>query len=373
MSLDGSLDMGAARRKLLSTIGNTDAEMMRIYKQAAQELGERAAAAKAGGLTRRWSLDMQRSVDERLRQIGKAAYARIADGAAMAAQLPATTTADWVERIFTASGRKLDSSFRTVLTRTSDEALRQVIQGRAYLDGKSLSKRIWTGIGRQQAGIQNLIEQAVAQKKSAAELAKGLKDYLTPEVTDTPDASYYAQRLARTSINHAYALANRETQARNPFAEAMHWELSAEHFERQIYPFGPDICDDYAEHSEGLGVGNWPIADTPLPHANCLCYQYAVTKSLDECASRLTNWLNGGEDAALEESFGTWQAEQSLKSTGAETPTRTNDKAAEQRAALLNEIAGSAEVQAMPNLKRQEYFEGLIDASMSELQKLARK
>jgi hypothetical protein len=150
-----SMDMSDARRKALRQIVDADREMMRIYDTAGKALRAQVEAAKAGSLTRRWAQDMQQSVDARMRDIGKAVYRRIESGSKAAATLPAKVNADWVDKVFARAGQKtVDASFRTTLTRTSDEALRQIIGGRAYLDGKSLSKRIWTQVGRQQQGIR---------------------------------------------------------------------------------------------------------------------------------------------------------------------------------------------------------------------------
>lgn len=367
------MDMTGARRKALREIIDTDREMIRIYSEAAEALRAEAEQAKDGSLTQRWKLEMQRSVRGRLHTISNTVYSRIKQGSSTAARLPATEHADWIDKVFARAGQKtVDTSFRTTLARTSDEALQQIISGRAYLDGKSLSKRIWTQVGRQEQGIQHLLEQAVAKKQSAKALAKELHAYLSPEVKDTPDASYYARRMARTSINHAYALAGREAAARNPFATAMHWALSPQHFERQVLPFGADICDEYATHDEGLGVGNWPVRATPLPHANCLCNQYPVVpQSLDDCAKELRAWLDGADNPKLEESFGGWKAEINLQNMGINATMRVDDDTASKRLRMLERIAGKADVQAMSLTDRQRYFDSLTDASEDRLRELA--
>ena len=247
------MDTMEPRRKLLREIRDTDRELIRIYEQAAEDLSAKAARAKPGGLTRRWQLELERSVRQRMREIGGAVEGRITSASRTASNLPVKSMVDWLDTALRRTGKMgPDTSFKTVFARTSDEALEQIIQGRAYLDGKSLSRRIWSRIGRQEEGINHLLEHAVAQKKSAHELAKELHAYLSPSVKDTPDASWYAQRLARTSIKHAYDLAGREAAARNPFCTAMHWALSPEHFSRQVLPHGTDICDEYAAHDEGL-------------------------------------------------------------------------------------------------------------------------
>ena len=52
-----------------------------------------------------------------------------------------------------------------------------------------------------------------------------------------------------------------------------------------------DICDTYAEHDEGLGLGNLPLASAPLPHPFCTCVWYVDTnKTLEQVAKELARW-----------------------------------------------------------------------------------
>ncbi len=146
-------------------------------------------------------------------------------------------------------------------------------------------------------GINAALAQGIAQHKSAVSLAKDLMRYL-----DGDQCKYYAKRVAQTSINHAYHLAGMEAAKQNPFCEAIHWQLSASH---KIY----DICDEYARNDEGLGLGNFDKRLLPLPHANCMCSQYQVlTQSLDKCANELRAWLDGEQNAKLDNAFGAWKS-----------------------------------------------------------------
>ena len=75
-----------------------------------------------------------------------------------------------------------------------------------------------------------------------------------------------ALRLVRTSLNHAFIETMKDECRYNPFVEGYKWELSAQHYTRQIKRFGPDICDDYAAHEEGLGTGVFDKRNLPIPH-----------------------------------------------------------------------------------------------------------
>jgi hypothetical protein len=83
----------------------------------------------------------------------------------------------------------------------------------------------------------------------------------------------------------------------------MRWFLCADLFTRQIAKWGPDVCDDYAKHDEGLGLGVYPVDKLPMPHPQCLCRQEQVIPTTDDAVARLNRWLNGGSDPALEQGF----------------------------------------------------------------------
>lgn len=357
--------------------------IVEIYGKAAQELAASAARQKDGGLTERWQSDMAVSLSERMQQLRQELGTTIGVAAGEASQLPGNTAANWLARVLSnATGSKHGGdAFRSVLTRTSDEALAAVLQGRAYLDGKSLSSRIWSSTGRLEGGINEVISQGIAQKKSALQLARDLEAYVNPKALEPmewndvyPDipfplhVDYNAQRLARTSINHAYHIAMKEAAAANPFVEAIHWELSPEHYARQVKPHGADECDDYAEHNEGLGAGNWPVEAVPLPHAMCLCFQYAVVpESLEACTARLKGWLDGAADERLDHAFGAWKREMA----GEAVDRGVRHDTAQRRAALIGQEAAKLGVDGMAVPEREKLFRELGNLSLTELERRA--
>lgn len=81
------------------------------------------------------------------------------------------------------------------------------------------------------------------------------------------------------------------------FADFFHWELSNGHVI-------VDICDTYAEHDEGLGLGNFPLASALLPHPFCTCLWYVDTnKTLDQVAKELGRWEQGERNEAVNLAF----------------------------------------------------------------------
>ena len=312
--------MEKTRAAHLKNIDTTGKRIQGIYLQAARDLAGRVAGSKDRSLTKRWLEDYRRALETRMQQMRGELGTAITGGMRTSARLPGEAVEGWLSDALSLCG--VEGSFTGVLSSTPDEALRGLLDGRMYRDGKSLSRRIWDRTDQLQGHIEDIVAQGIAQHRGALALARDLEVYVNPKAKmpvswlkiypDIPfdrQIDYNAQRLARTAINHAYWAADIETALRNPFCKAIHWALSPSHYERQVARFGEDVCDTYASHDEGLGRGNYPIRSVPMPHAQCLCIQYQVVPSLEETANRLSRWLDGGEDAELEKAFGAWKAE----------------------------------------------------------------
>lgn len=312
--------MAAARAAHLRNIDITGKKIQGIYTQAARDLAKRAEATRAGTLTERWVKDYQKALEKRIEQLRGELGGTILSGMRKSAGLPGDTVEGWLNDALAMIG--VDGSFTGTFSRTPDAALRMLIDGRMYRDGKSLSRRIWNRTDQLQGSIEDILTQGIAQHRSALQIAQDLEAYVSPKakmpvswLTLYPDIpfnrqiDYNAQRLARTAINHAYWAANMAAAKANPFCKAMHWQLSPSHYERQVARFGEDICDTYASHDEGLGRGNFPVDDVPMPHAQCLCATWQVVPELSDVSDRLGAWVDGGEDAELDAAFGEWKAQ----------------------------------------------------------------
>lgn len=311
------------RRALLTSrqqhIGVTDRTqkiIAGIYQRAARDLADQAREARDGSLTQRWREEYAAALKDRSREMRGELRDVILTGARESAELPGRANTDWLNEVMRRSGVTNDR-FASVLASTPDRALSAIVDGRLYHNGRGLSDRIWTAVGRLEGGIEEIIQQGIAQHMSAFELARRLEQYVDPDeripmdwrevYPDIPfplHVDYHAQRLARTSINHAYWLANVESARENPFVSAMHWELSPEHDARQVRPYGPDECDEYAVHDEGLGEGNFALDHVPMPHPLCLCAQWGVVnQTLDEIATELRAWQDGASNDRLDRFF----------------------------------------------------------------------
>jgi len=95
-------------------------------------------------------------------------------------------------------------------------------------------------------------------------------------------------RLARTSINHAYQTSSIQSSNMNPFVEGIQWRSA------MIHGRTCELCME--RHGQ-----IYPIDDVPLDHPNGLCTMIPyIPKLLDEVATELRNWVDGGSNPKLD-------------------------------------------------------------------------
>ena len=326
----------AARRTMLSQIGITDRLIRQLYIRAARAIARQIQQAKAGSLTERWLTAYKTELEREIERLGRGIYGAIVDGARKAAEARVECDAEYLRRA--ASRARIDDSFVATLSSVPTDALRAMLEGKLYTDGRMLSQRIWSATGRLEGNISEILQQAVAQKMDALTLARHLEAYVNPEAAcpvswhklypDIPfdrKVDYNALRLARTAITHAQWAAGKAAAKKNPLCQGMKWNLSDQHYERQIEPWGEDVCDEYARHDEGLGKGVWPIDSLPMPHPNCLCYQTEVVPTLEDAADMLAESLKKAErgeapGGPLEDAFRQWQKDNAQELANWYTP-----------------------------------------------------
>lgn len=304
------------RRKLLLTSIGVQGEILEIYEDVIEELATRAQQAKDKSLTERWLKDY---IEKGLRPAQRELARQLDESIRSAMMTAGSAGSNFSLQVFSQAMNlaeiDLGPHFTDMFSTVPELALRAIINGGLYKDGRGLSQRIWFATNNFARDIDYMLKKGIAAKKSAIELARDLETFVKPGAQRpwswgkvypnlrSRQVDYNAQRLARTSITHAFRESQYESARRNPFAEAIHWELSDQHYERQIKHYGPDECDDYANQNwYGLGKGNFPKDEVPLSHPQCLCHTYpVVAKSLDQIARELQDWLDGGSNPVLDE------------------------------------------------------------------------
>ena len=193
--------MAAARAAHLKNIDITGKKIQGIYTQAARDLAKRAEATRAGTLTERWVKDYQKALEKRIEQLRGELGGTILSGMRKSAGLPGDTVEGWLNDALAMVG--VDGSFTGTFSRTPDAALRMLIDGRMYRDGKSLSRRIWNRTDQLQGSIEDILTQGIAQHRSALQIAQDLEAYVSPKakmpvswLTLYPDIPFDRQQLA---------------------------------------------------------------------------------------------------------------------------------------------------------------------------------
>lgn len=185
---------------------------------------------------------------------------------------------------------------------------------RIHGDGLNLSNRIWRLENGGLNQIRSTLATAMAQRTSAAELARRLEHLLGAD-QDMPrwamgrlygmDArerlrsragllrgtehratglAYNALRLARTELQYANHAVTTQIAQASPWVTGRKVALSASHPK-------PDICDEYA------AGGPYPVTDEILPlHANCMCWYKEVLMSVSDFTNQIRGWLDGQND-----------------------------------------------------------------------------
>lgn len=347
MSLHDEL-LKQARRTMLSQISMTDRLIRNLYIRAAKNLAGQIKKAKKGSLTERWLKAYRAELEKEIQRLNSGIYSAIEDGARIAAEARMECEKEYLRRV--AAKAEVDESFVSVLAGVPTDTLRAMLDGKLYTDGRMLSRRIWDATGRLEGNIAEIIQQGVAQKMDALTLARCLEAYVNPKAAcpvdwrilypDIPFArnvDYNALRLARTSITHAHWAAGKAAAKKNPLCKGMKWNLSDSHYERQVAIAGEDICDEYAQHDEGLGLGVFPIDKLPMPHPHCLCYQTEETPDLEEAAELLAKWAKGEQvDERMEQAFREWEKENAQELDNWHGPEEPLDNS-EENATMVSE------------------------------------
>lgn len=304
-----------AKNKEIKLTKESYKQIQQIYKDVAKDLLIKSKKTNKKSLSERWLKDYRKAIKRALSEINKILNKNITDKIKKSAKLPSSVQLDFFSLIDNKYNLGMHQTFKNMFSRVPEEVVKELINGNIYKDGRGLSKRIWFANNKVKGDIQHIINKGIIEKKSAYELAKDIETYVNPQAKQdfkwkkvypnigNKKVDFNAQRLARTSINHAYFMSNVRSCSKNPFVECMHWELSLQHFIRMHGR--TDICDEYANSDNyNLGTGNFPINKVPLPHPQCMCIIYAIIPdSMENIGTKLNKWVNGGSDNTLDEWF----------------------------------------------------------------------
>ena len=165
-----------------------------------------------------------------------------------------------------------------------------IVNGTIYSPKMKLSERIWGCESKTMQDIRYITSQGVALNKSTYEIAKDLEQYVDPYAAKDwqwskvyPGTSkrvdYNAQRLARTTITHAYQQSVKEYTEQNPFSDGIEWLAS-----------GTERMCEICEQRNGK---IYKPEDLPLDHPNGMCTMAVhFSKSIDDIREEQQNGLS---------------------------------------------------------------------------------
>lgn len=175
---------------------------------------------------------------------------------------------------------------------------------------KDVEQRIKTIVEGSQRTVDNIIKAGVKDGASVFEIAKQIEAYIQPSRVDGKRVSpwtfarrvlgkpvsyipkgvpagsveYNAMRIAVSETAYTYQQAPYLANKDKWYYNGTKWVLSHSHPKE-------DVCDAYATHDEGLGIGIW-IKPPKLPHPWCLCNTQVQTVPPDEMIRmfKMLNW-----------------------------------------------------------------------------------
>jgi SPP1 gp7 family putative phage head morphogenesis protein len=275
-------------------------KIRKMYKDIASELKVKASKANKGSLTERWLKDYRESILSYISELNKNLKKEIESDMEKSVQNAVGVQLALFDTLNIRYGLGMDETFKNMFSSVPEDVLNNLITGEFYKDGKGLDKRIWNNQIRTNRDIDYIIQKGIAEKKSAYELAQDLQVYVNPDAKKSwewkkvyPGSNkkidYNAQRLARTSISHAYTLSMLKSCEKNPFVEEIQWH--------SVFSEGR-TCPLCKERDGKI----YTIKECPVDHPNGMCYQTPlVEESLEDIGTRLNKWVNGSSDPMLDD------------------------------------------------------------------------
>lgn len=290
----------ATRRKISKLTLDQQRHTLKLYENSIDNLATKITTSKDKSLSQRWLLDYQKELTNAKNDLRKNINKSTRGYITKAAKIGTETEQQIMTKVFEKIGLDTGDHFTTAFSQVQNRVIEDIISGSLYKDKKTLSQRIWNHSGKFEYDIQYVINQGILEKKSALELARDLEQFVRdpakrswewrkvyPNMGNTK-IDYNAQRLARTSINHAYQNSSIQSSGMNPFVEGIEWRSA------QIHGRTCDLCLE--RHGQVF-----PKDDVPLDHANGLCTMLPyIPKNLDEVADTLKSWLDGGNNKTLD-------------------------------------------------------------------------
>ena len=286
-------DAGIARDRI------TKQEMRRIeklYEDWAKEIEERGEYWRLRGdrFQERYYKELRKQLQDSSSAVSRAIYTNIKSSMFDVSDSVMASSAKWFKEMgFT--GSHVSGALSSVARRE----VTNIINGRIYDTGWSLSARIWGNNDEMMKTLYEIVGGGYARNESIYEISRELAQYVNPKrarpwnlkMADgrkiyPKQVDYNAQRLARTLIQHAYQQSVIDVSKINPFVKKIRWIAN-----------GSRVCEICADRDGEL----YDLDMVPLDHPNGMCVmEPVVTATEDEMNERLAAWVHGAEDEEMD-------------------------------------------------------------------------
>ena len=290
-----------AQKKKLKLIKTQEKQIKQIYNDMYLSVSKRISKVNPNSLSKRYLEELKRELENEIRVSNKKVSKIIKANTKKSSELANNIQLDFFMAINKDYKLNMQDTFTDMFSKIPKEAMNEILFGKAYKDRRGLSERIWLDTKKFKEDIDYIIAEGIANKKSVYEVAKDLEIYVSPKAVKDwewskvyPGANkvvdYNAQRLARTSIQHAFQQAQKRSCKKNPYVEAIRW-LSSN---------SSRTCELCNSRNNQL----YKINDVPLDHPNGICTTIPeITMTYEEIGRELKSWVDGEPNTKLDKWF----------------------------------------------------------------------
>lgn len=268
----------------------------KLYNDWADEIAKKAERLKQNGTM---SSELQEQQTKELEQALRKTSQKVANevnrivkyGMTKICQSVIVQNEDWMESLGFPKD-VISAAFSSV----PDNVVRNIVTGKIYDSGWSLSKSIWGDNEDTLTKIHQIVAGGMAENKPIYEIAKELEQYVRPGVKKQwnlktksgkmiypKQVDYNAQRLARTLSQHAYQQTIKATSSENPFIQKIKW-----------HSVGNRACEICKKRNGKV----YPIDELPMDHPHGFCIMEQLVD--DDIDDRLIAWVHGKTDKDLD-------------------------------------------------------------------------
>lgn len=274
-------------------------DIRNIFREVAKDLEKRLAKSTPNSLNERWLYDYRKELNRQIDLLTDSIYKSTKDKLKEVIEDTTSPQLSLFNSIDSKYSLGLEKTFKSMFSRVNKDVLSEILRGGIYKDNRGLSERLWLDSRHIKKDIQQIILEGIASKKSAYDLAKDLEKYVNPDVKKDWDWSkvypgarrkidYNAQRLARTSINHAYQMATKRSCKDNPFVEGIKWHSAMQHGR---------TCELCMSRHEQI----YKAEEVPYDHPNGVCTLIPhITKSFEDIGTELRDWVDGEPNVGID-------------------------------------------------------------------------